>query len=165
MESSPAGIGAINNCKRIESENWAVEVYRSVEGGGTGQEFTGNLKINVDGPGNKWYDCWSGPTWIKGSFKEPKRIRKIVLQSANDCPERDPYNILFYKNDEKEENLLASYQHVTFKDRYLKKEFIVDSVEPVETIKIVFEENKSFHDSGNWGSGTQLAQVIFYYQE
>jgi hypothetical protein len=167
METSPAGSDAMNKCKRLDSDSWKVTVYRSVEGGGTGQEFPDNLKQDIDSPGNKWYDCWSNETWIKGTFTEPRRVRKIVLQSANDTPDRDPYTIVFYKynTDDKENNYLVKYDHVIFQERYLKKEFVVDSVEKVDAIVIVIEANKSYYENGNWGSGTQLAQVIFYYDE
>jgi hypothetical protein len=154
----PAGTAMYENLKRLK--DWEVTTYRSVDGGGTGQEFPYNLKQDRDYPGNKWYDSCSGETWIKGSFFEPIWIKKIVLQSANDCEGRDPYSVSFWSEDDK---YLCKFDNIMFKYRYEKKEFMVDSEGPVSNIKILIERNRSYVEKGHWGDGTQLAQVIFYY--
>ena len=87
-------------------------------------------------------------------------IQKIILQSANDCPERDPYKVLFYDG---ENNLLATYDNIVFNKRYQKIEFLVDSKIPVSSILIKIVSNRSLAEKNHWGSGTQLAQVIFLY--
>jgi hypothetical protein len=155
---SPAGTPVYENLKRLT--DWEVETYRSVNGGGTGQEFPNNLKQDWSSPGNKWYDSDSGETWIKGTFSEPIWVKKIVLQSANDMEGRDPYTVSFWADDDKH---LCKYDNIKYDSRYQKKEFMVDSEKPVSKINILIERNRSFAEKGHWGDGTQLAQVIFYY--
>ena len=68
MDSTQACSAMYQKFSKVD--DWEVLTYRSVNGGGTGQEFSVNLKYDIDAPGNKWYDCWSGETWIKGNFYE-----------------------------------------------------------------------------------------------
>jgi hypothetical protein len=159
QDYSPAGGAAYNKLKQLE--DWHVETYRSVDGGGTGLEYPDNLKSNYDSYGNKWYDCCSGETWIKGTFDQPIWIKSITLQSANDCDGRDPYTVSFW--DEDDDKYLCKYDDIDFNQRYQKINFLVDSERPVRKIKILIERNKSLAKYGNWGDGTQLAQVIFYH--
>jgi hypothetical protein len=160
MEPSPAGLSVE---KLVKIEDWTVSAYRSVNGGGTGEEFTENLKKEGNTPGNKWYDCSSGETWIQADFKEPHKVILVELRSANDCPERDPYEISFFvKYTQKDE--LELYEKFTLKweERYQIKKFKLYLKDSLTCFKIIIHKNRSLVDEGNWGSGTQLCEVIFY---
>lgn len=160
MDSSPAGLATE---KLIKINNWDVSAYRSVDGGGTGQEFTANLKIEGDSPGNKWYDCNSGETWIQADFWEPKQVQLIEIKSGNDCQERDPYCIsLQYKYNRDDEFMTYNtINQIIFPQRYQWKEFRVNFIEQVIAIRLLIHKNKSYNDSGSWGSGTQLCELVF----
>ena len=162
--NSPASLqGITTDLKKITSEEWSVYSYRSVEGGGTGEEFTENLQKDGDSPGNKWYDCCSGETWIEAVFHEPQIIKLLQLKSANDCPDRDPYNITFEVKEKPDEKFtsLGNFT-VEFENRYEIKNFFVDTIEPVKIFRITINENRGKALNGSWNDGTQLAQVIFY---
>jgi hypothetical protein len=168
FKKSPAGapfVKDISELSRLNSDDWEVSAYRDVNGGGTGEEFVENLKKDGDSPGNKWYDCWSGETWIQADFKTPRRILFIQLKSANDCPERDPWKISFYIKTCKEDldfTKIASYDNLFWKQRYQLLDFNFDTREEVEVLKILIESNRSYATQNHWGSGTQLAQIMLY---
>lgn len=149
--------------EKISTDLWTVSVLRSVEGGGTGQEFYTNLQVPGDGPGNKWYDCSYGTTWIQGDFKECQRVRMISLKSANDCPERDPYKIQIeaIKKDKNAFELVDEFDDIEFSNRYEFIDFMIPC-DYYKTIRINIVLNKSMKLNNNWGSGTQLAELVFY---
>lgn len=167
MDHSPAGCAFVKNSNeltKLSEDEWEVNVYRSVDGGGTGLEYPVNLKKDGDSPGNKWYDYQSGETWIEGIFNEPTRIKFIQLKSANDCPERDPYKISFQmkQNEESDYKTLATFDHIIFKGRYQVLDFNIETWENVKSVRVVIHSNRSMAYEQHWGSGTQLAQMIFY---
>ena len=97
----------LNNLTKLGAEDYDLDVYRSVEGGGTGREYPSNLYEDQNADWCKWYDCQSEETWIELSFIEPTRIQFLQLKSANDCPERDPYEItITYQYNNGKENIL-----------------------------------------------------------
>ncbi len=154
----------INELTKLEANDWDVSVFRSVDGGGTGEEFPDNLKIDGSSPGNKWYDYESGETWIEAQFINPTRIKFFQMKSANDCPNRDPYQIsIQIRNSEEEEfQVVGNYDNIIFEERYQVKDFNIDTGKEVNFMRIVITKNLSFAEEGHWGDGTQLAQVIFY---
>lgn len=159
-EESPASMAPV----LIPTSEWSVSVYRSCEGGGTGQEFYTNLQVPGDSPGNKWYDYCSGETWIQADFKEPKNIRMLTLKSANDCPERDPAKISVMVKYEKssEFEVIDVIDDIVFSTRYEVQEFHLCPDSKIKTIRLQINLNKSMKDSSNWGSGTQLSECNFY---
>lgn len=165
-QKSPAGTPYENSLKelnRLSECDLKVSAFRDVRGGGTGEEFVENLTKDGDRPGNKWYDGSAGETWIQADFNTPTRIVFLQLKSANDCPERDPYHVTFYVKKNKEEfKKIMTFDNLIWEKRYQLQDFNVDSLEEVDTFKIVIHKNRSFALKNNWESGTQLAQVIFY---
>lgn len=166
-DKSPAGCffaKNLNELNQLSSDEWNVTAYRSVNGGGTGQEFTDNLKRSGDSPGNKWYDCWSGQTWIQAEFIPNARIKFMQLKSANDCPERDPYTITVDVKDEEgsEFKNIGKFTNIVWGKRYQLLDFNIDSGTEVKYLRITINENRSLIYDGHWGSGTQLAEVLFF---
>lgn len=149
--------------KMIDPSLWTVSVYRSVEGGGTGQEFYTNLQKPGDGPGNKWYDCQSGETWIQADFKKPQPIKMIGLKSANDCPERDPAHIIIQAKNEndKEWKNIEEIDDLEFSSRYEQQDIFIFPDYYI-SIRILIKKNKSFQKYNHWGTGTQLAEFILF---
>jgi hypothetical protein len=160
---SPAGLN-LDNLQELGHFDWSVTAYRSVEGGGTGIEFTDNLRIEHESPGNKWYDCCEGETWIEATFDKPRRIKFFQLKSANDCPERDPYSfsVQVRNNLDSEFITINKFNAIKFSDRFQCLDFKIDTVEPVTAFRITIHSNRSLAECDNWGSGTQLAQIRFY---
>ena len=149
---------------KIDPKFWTVSVFRSCEGGGTGQEFYTNLQKEGDSPGNKWYDPSSGSTWIQAEFKEPQLVRMIKLKSANDCPERDPYEIMVEVKYGKDLDFHKYKQHfddIIFDNRYDFQDFYLEP-EKYQTIRVHIIKNKSMKDYSHWGTGTQLAEFVLY---
>jgi hypothetical protein len=163
-EDSPAAISppVWSLLTKMKPEDWDVSVFRSVQGGGTGEEFPENLKKDGESPGNKWYDCCVGPTWIQANFKKPVRIKFLQLKSANDCQRRDPYDITIsvLKPGETEFTEIFEFM-IIFEERYQVLDLHVDTVEEVSTLRIAINRNYSAK-IGEEDDGTQLAQVIFY---
>ena len=147
---------------KMQPQEWDVSVFRSVEGGGTGEEFAENLKKDGDSPGNKWYDCYPGETWIEANFKKPVRIKFLQLKSANDCPRRDPYDITISVKKPGQSNLTQIFEFmIVFDERHQILDLHVDTVDEVSTLRI--EINRNYSSAiGEDDDGTQLAQVIFY---
>jgi hypothetical protein len=166
-DKSPAACAFqdFNELTKLNFNDWEVKVYRTVIGGGTGEEYPDNLKRDGSSPGNKWYDNNSGETWIEAIFKEPTRIKFLQLKSANDCPNRDPYSFsisVSEVNDSSTYKTIASYDNLIFEERYQVIDFNVDTGVKVDKLKVTIHKNKSLIESGNWGDGTQLAQLILY---
>jgi hypothetical protein len=163
-EKSPAAYNKKTDLVEVDSREWNVSAYRSVEGGGTGEEFTDNLKYSTESGGSKWYDCWSGETWIKAAFNQPTRVRFIQLKSANDCQERDPHTVTieikYNANDEY--RYMGEWANLCFSNRFQCLDIDLDTGDAITELKINITKNRSFAETGSWGSGTQLAQVKFY---
>lgn len=150
---------------QIPNKLMQVKTKASCEGGGTGQEFTRNLLIPGDGPGNKWYDPYSHGTWIQLSLKSPRVVSMFGLKSANDCPERDPSHFSFYGvTDNGEKILLSSAYSVEFEERYLWKLFSTNNTQAFKTYFLDITANLNVAKQDNWGSGTQLAEISLYEQ-
>jgi len=150
---------------QIPNKLMQVKTKNSCEGGGTGQEFTRNLLIPGDGPGNKWYDHVSHGTWIQLSLKSPRVVSMFGLKSANDCPERDPSCFSFYGvADNGEKILLYTAYDVEFEERYLWKMFSVNNTQAFKTYFLDITANLNVTKKDNWGSGTQLAEISLYEQ-
>lgn len=143
-----------------------VKAKSSIEGGETGEEFTGNLLVPGDSPGNKWYDPYNHATWIELNLTSPREVAMFGLKSANDCPERDPSFFSFYGITETgQKYLLYSASEVEFEERYQWKMFIFNNISEVRAFSTYFLDigkNKNFDQEGNWGSGTQLAEICLY---
>lgn len=170
-DKSPAACAfqSLSDLTKLNFNDWEVKVFRTVNGGGTGEEYPDNLKKDGSSPGNKWYDCSSGETWIEAVFKEPTRIKFLQLKSANDCQNRDPYSISVSICDFDDTSgssssykTIANYDNLIFEERYQVKDFNVDTVEKVQRLRVTIHKNKSLIDKGHWGDGTQLAQLIMY---
>jgi len=150
---------------QIPSVFLQVSTKASCEGGGTGQEFTRNLLVPGNGEGNKWYDPYSHGTWIKVSLKSPRAVTMFGLKSANDCPDRDPYNFSFYGVKENGEKiLLETINALEFEDRYQFKFFSINNTEAFSTYLLDVTANLNVAQRNNWGTGTQLAEISLFEQ-
>jgi len=148
---------------QIPNKYLQVKTKASCEGGGTGQEFTKNLLIPGDGPGNKWYDPYSHGTWIQVSLKSPRVVSMYGLKSANDCPERDPHYFSFYGVKDNGEKVLLDTAHaVEFEERYMLKFFSIGNTQAFKTYLLDITGNLSLGQNDNWGSGTQLAEMLLF---
>ena len=153
----------INDMKVIS--DWEVSVNNCCGGGGTGQEFYTNLKISGNSGGNKWYAAISGECWIKAIFTKPSPVCLLRMKSANDVPDRDPYNIRVLgkgNRNDSEYFTIKEFYALPFTERYQFIDLNLDNEKAVEEIKIVITANRSFAEQRHWGSGTQLAEVEFY---
>lgn len=138
---------------------WTVQVRGSIaNGGGTGQEYPKCLYEDKETAGSKWLDTFSGETWVKAEFNEPQPVYLIMIKSANDCPNRDPYKIVLYGDDKE----IGVWDEIKFEKRFETKEFFLDNIIDIKTLKLAIVKNKNFADNNSFGDGTQLAQVKFY---
>jgi hypothetical protein len=149
--------------KLAESE-WEVSSFRSVEGGGTGQEFTSNLKSDGQEDWNKWYDAESGETWIQATFQNAVTIKAFELKSANDCPGRDPYEISVSVRRPGSENYeqLFNQSSIFFDTRFETKLFLLSTESEVSAFRVTINRNLAEATKNFDESGTQLAQLILY---
>jgi hypothetical protein len=149
---------------KLNCDEWDVSACDSVEGGGTGLEFTSNLKKDGQEDWNKWYDANSGETWIEATFPTALRIKAFQLKSANDCPGRDPYEITVSvrRPDSQEWEQLHNQSSIFFDNRFENKLFVVDTQSEVSAFRVTINRNLA-EATGNFEpSGTQLAQFTLY---
>lgn len=148
---------------KLSPEEWDVSVYRSCEGGGTGREFYTNLKLEGNEEWNKWYDPSYGETWIIAKFKSPLRIKMVGLKSANDCPERDPYdvNILVKYENSDSFTLIEELKDLEFEERHQLQDFNIFTEGKITELQVLIKINKAFKN-GQYGSGTQLNELVLY---
>lgn len=149
--------------RKLNTNLWTVSAEGSVNGGGTGLEFVENLQKEGTDYGNKWYDARTCSTWIQADLKEPKIIKMFELMSANDCPERDPYDInvvVTYENGK--EDKIFEENGLNFESRFEKQQFYINCDQKIVKFRVNISKNKSLNDLGHWGTGTQLNEFVLY---
>jgi hypothetical protein len=140
-----------------------VEVSSTVDGGGTGKEHPINLLIPGNDPGNKWYTGNGGEQWIRVILPEPKAIKLYGLKSANDVEDRDPSSWeALGKTVGGEWEVFHQVSGVKFDHRYQFKYFAVSPKSEYTQVQFNIKKNLSVEKGGNWGSGTQLAEVSLF---
>ena len=148
----------------IPQKNISVNVRSTAHnGGGTGKEFPKNLLVPGNDYGNKWYDPYEGQSWIELTLNNSKRVTMYGIKSANDCPERDPYDILLYGiNKSNEKVLLNEVYGLKFEERFMWKFFMIPNYQSFGKYRLEISSNRNFAEKKNWGTGTQLSEISLF---
>lgn len=99
-------------------------------GGGSGREFVENLTSTGTEPWNKWYHWTSGSsTWVEADLDGPTQLASYSVQSANDCPHRDPaaWTLLGKRASDGEWETLHSVDDFAFTARFQAHSFPIDA--------------------------------------
>jgi len=94
LATAQAGTAEAGALRRLRSGDLWLSAAGDVRGGGTGREFVTNLALDGTERWCKWYHYGSMTTsWLQADFAAPRpvwRIGRYSVQSADDCPRRDP---------------------------------------------------------------------------